>query len=63
MSERKCCFLQERSSDPLTPCGAPAEWELYGSNEPREPVDACTVHVGALLDDSPETRVYPIPVE
>ena len=60
MSERKCCFLQAQPSDPLTPCDADAEWELFGSTEPREPIDACTKHVGDLLDDSLETRVYPI---
>lgn len=60
MSERKCCYLQSQASDPITPCGKDAEWELHGSSSPNEPVDACTAHVGDLLDDSPETRVYPI---
>lgn len=60
MTNRKCCFLQSNPGDTLTPCSADAEWELHGSNTPREPVDACTAHVGALLDDSPETRVYPV---
>lgn len=59
MSERKCCYLQDGKADGA-PCGKDAEWELFGSNEPREPLDACTDHVGALLDDSSETRVIPI---
>jgi hypothetical protein len=60
MSEHKCCYLQDGKADG-TPCGADAEWELYGSNEPREPVDTCTKHIGDLLDDSQETRIFRIP--
>lgn len=56
MSDRKCCHLENN----VVPCGADAEWELFGSNEPREPLDACTKHVGELLDDSKETHVYPL---
>lgn len=59
MDQRKCCYLEGGTSDGK-PCGAPAEWELYGSNHPIEHTDACTAHVGALLDDSPVTNVYPI---
>lgn len=59
MVERKCCYLKDGKSDGA-PCTADAEWEIHGSNTPREPVEACTAHVGALLDDSPETRVFPI---
>lgn len=59
MADRKCCYLEGGKADGA-PCQAAAEWELYGSNEPREPTDACTKHVGEVLDDSPETRVFPI---
>lgn len=59
MIERKCCHLEGGKADGAQ-CGADAEWELYGSNTPREPVYACTKHVGELLDDSPETRITPI---
>lgn len=59
MSDRKCCYLENGRADGAS-CSADAEWELCGSNTPREPVDACTKHVGELLDDSPETRVFPI---
>ena len=62
MSERKCCYLQDGKADGA-PCNADAEWELFGSKEPCEPVDGCTAHVGALLDNSPETRVFPIAIE
>lgn len=59
MAKRKCCYLEGGKADGA-PCGADAEWELYGSNEPREPVDACTKHVGELLDDSPSINVVPL---
>ncbi len=59
MTERKCCYIEGGKADGVS-CQAKAEWELFGSNEPREPVDACTNHVGHLLDDSAETRVVQI---
>ena len=59
MVNRKCCYLEGGKADGA-PCGADAEWELYGSNEPRELIDACTKHVGELLDDSLETRILPL---
>ena len=59
MDRRNCCYLQDGKAEG-SPCGELAEWELFGSNEPREPIDACTKHVGDLIDDSLETRVYPI---
>lgn len=59
MSERKCCYLQNGEAGGAA-CTADAEWELYGSNEPREPTDACTAHVGVMLDSSAETRVFPV---
>jgi hypothetical protein len=58
-TKRKCCYLQDGKAEG-TPCDADAEWELFGSSQPWESIDACTVHIGALLDDSPETRVFPI---
>ena len=56
---RYCCYLKNGKADG-EPCRAPAEWELYGSKNPNEPIDACTDHVGALLDDSATTSVFPI---
>lgn len=57
MTKRICCFIDPATD---TPCGAEAEWCLLGSNAVYEFVDSCTAHVGALLDDAPETRVTPI---
>lgn len=48
---RECCFIG---------CAATAEWELWPSTAVYESTDACTAHVGNLLDDAPETRVIPI---
>lgn len=59
MMKRECCYLEGGKADGK-PCGKDAEWELYGSNTPMAPTEACTEHVGRLLDDSPETRVIPI---
>lgn len=50
---RKCCFVG---------CDAPAEFELWPSNAVYEFVDSCETHVGALIDDAPETRVMPLGV-
>ena len=55
------------TDQPLTgrKCGKPkcrnaAEFELWPSNVVYEFVDACTAHVGELIDDAPETRVVPL---
>lgn len=54
MSGRKCCVIG---------CDKPAEWEIYdhpyGIDDNTE---ACTVHVGELLTDAPEHKIFPITV-
>lgn len=59
MTDRKCCYLEDGKPDGA-PCQAPAEWEIFSDKLPLASVDACTKHVGALLDDSQESRVYPV---
>jgi hypothetical protein len=54
-SERKCCFLENNT----VPCSVDAEWEIHDGS-PFETVDACTKHVGDLLSDAPEHRIYPL---
>ena len=39
-------------------CKKPAEWGIYADGVPD--TTACTEHVGQMLTDSPEHRVYPI---
>ena len=61
---RSCCFIYPHPTDTRfgagMACPLPAEWELWPSTAVYEFVDACTDHVGELLDDSPETRIVPI---
>lgn len=47
---RYCCHIG---------CNQPAEWEIYGDH-PYNGTDACTAHVGILLDDSVRFTVLPI---
>ena len=63
MTERTCCFIPEVvPGGPAVRdrCPKPAEWELWPHGAVYEHVDACSDHVGHLLDDSPETRVRPL---
>lgn len=56
MTQRTCLLILPDGKA----CDLPAEWELLPSTAVYEHVDACTAHVGELLDDAPETRVTPI---
>lgn len=64
MPQRMCCFrypaVPDTQGGGASSCPCPAEWEIWPSTAVYEFVDACTAHVGALLDDAPETRVMPI---
>lgn len=68
MTERTCSYVVPATQDEVSgakiashPCGKPAKWEMWGSmSGPYTFVDACTDHVGHLLDDSPATTVNPI---
>jgi hypothetical protein len=47
-----CCHI---------PCSRAAEWEIWHtSGDPYDSTHACTEHVGELLTDAPEHRIYPI---
>jgi hypothetical protein len=47
-----CCHI---------PCSGAAQWEIWHvSGDPYDSTHACTEHVGELLTDAPEHRVYPI---
>lgn len=51
--ERFCCHLA---------CGPghPAEWMIVSGASPDDYTEACTQHVGELLVDAPEQRIYRI---
>ncbi len=58
---RLCCYM---ISD-LKRCENPAEWEIWEYDEkgrcgPDNFTDACTEHVGDLLSDQPEHRIFSI---
>lgn len=57
MADRMCCFVEPGTG---ASCALAAEWELWPSTVVYEFVDSCTAHIGALLDDAPYTRIYPI---
>lgn len=68
---RTCCFIPEsqqhlvptRQDEPLPEgvgCGKNAEWEIWSGNSPDDSTDSCTEHVGEMLTDAPEHKIYPI---
>jgi hypothetical protein len=52
----KCCYIAPDGAS----CGAPAEWLISSSPFPDQMTEACSAHVGELLDDAPEHRVWPL---
>ena len=53
--ERACCYPD---------CDQPAEWAIWVPNEhPAEMTDSCSEHLGAMMTDAREHRVYSIPEE
>lgn len=63
-----CCFIQTDQSVCLSDgwtigdvaCTSPAEWTIVHGPAPEDYTEACTEHVGALLTDASEHRIYPI---
>lgn len=53
-----CCFIPDEPGDP---CDQPAEWVIIFGPAPTDHTEACTDHVGHLLTDADEHRVYPHP--
>lgn len=50
-------------ANPGERCARPAEWEIHYGTDPYDVTDACSGHLGALLSDAPEHRIYPIHAE
>lgn len=44
-----CCQLH---------CNKPAEWIIYDGDKVDDYTESCTAHVGELLSDAPEHRIY-----
>jgi hypothetical protein len=45
-----CCKLD---------CSQSAEWVIYDGDRPEDYTECCTMHVGELLSDALEHRIYP----
>ncbi len=66
-----CCYIEQGKAILLSdgwsiedvPCVSPAEWEIVHGPTVDDYTHACTAHVGALLTDAPEHRIYPIAKE
>ena len=51
MAENVCCKVG---------CEAKAEWDMWHGVMPDDNTHSCTKHVGDMLTDAEETRVYPL---
>lgn len=47
----RCCEID---------CLKPAEWTIVSGSSPDDYTEACTLHVGELLCDAAEHKVYPL---
>jgi hypothetical protein len=60
--KRHCCHVDQETE---ARCDQPAEWEIW--NDPYHPyednTDSCTAHVGAMLTDAKEHKIYHIEQE
>ena len=44
-------------------CISRAEWTIVYGRSPDDVTEACTEHVGVLLEDGVENHVYPIEID
>lgn len=51
----KCCWTNQRTKEP---CDHAPEWEIHYGNNPCVFSLACTKHVGKMLSDNHEHRIY-----
>lgn len=52
-----CCYIDEKTGES---CHAKAEWELRHGHGIDDYTHCCTEHVGVLLTDAAEHRIYPL---
>ena len=52
----KCCYIGDAGDD----CSKPAEWVIVHGSGPDDYTEACRRHVGDMLTDAPEHRIYPL---
>ena len=51
-----CCYIGEVTK---VECGNEAEWQIWYGESPDDSTESCTRHVGEMLTDAPEHRIYP----
>lgn len=57
MSEHYCCYIAPSSG---FQCGNDAEWQIWSGPHPDDLTESCTRHVGEMLTDAPEHKIYPV---
>lgn len=63
-----CCFISDEEAEGKLPeellvthgCSADAEWRIVHGDGPDDYTESCTEHVGFMLTDAPEHRIYPL---
>ncbi len=61
MTVEHCCYIGGGIALPKRlRCDAPAEWVLVSGPTDADVTYACTAHVGYLLTDATEQRIYPV---
>lgn len=59
MEEAHCCCIPDQENLDEG-CPAPAKWIIVHGDLPDEYTHSCTEHIGELLTDAPEHRIYPL---
>lgn len=59
----KCCWIEPGLAGEKLLCRDNAEWEINFGPQPCDFTQSCTRHVGDLLTDAKEHRIYPIEAE
>lgn len=54
-----CCYLEGGHSNGAR-CERSAQWTIVFGETPDDYTEACSAHVGELLTDAPEHRIYPL---
>lgn len=75
MSTRNCCFIPEDQQAAAKAwmadsknnglvlslgCEQPAKWQIWSGPAPDDCTESCTEHVGEMLTEAAQHRVYPI---
>lgn len=61
-----CCFIPEneqaaaKSGQNITGCLSRAEWRIIYGPTSDDYTESCTTHVGEMLTDAPEHKIYPL---